>query len=262
MATPTIIATGSQTGANPTGSLIITWSGSNSPQLNDLILVYAAASTSGITWTTTSPAFTWATNAPVPATPVDDYQFGYRTAAGTEGTTLTFTASGSHACCVTTLLIRGANVGTNNGFDGTIPSGSGTVATASSGIISAPSITTSNSNDLLVYMAGINVLTGNTSVGDTITIPSGFSNAVTIAGTASTTSDPQCYMASKALGAPGATGAITATDTTNTTRNYAALLVAISGPPTPTQVTTPGMEDVFEPGIIGIGQAMSTTNTW
>jgi len=233
-----VIATGSQTGANPTGTLTITWSGGNSPQANDLILVYAGASTSGITWSATG--FTFSTNAPVPASPVDDYQFGYKVATGSEGTTLLFTASGSHACSVTALLIRGANTGTNHGFDASgPPAGSGTVTVASGGVTNAPSITTSVNGCLLVYMAGINVLTGNTSTGDTVTVPSGYSNVVTIAGTASTTSDPQSYMASALQVSAGATGVIHSTDTTNATRNYAGLLVAVAPLPSATQENDP-----------------------
>lgn len=220
----------------------------------DILLVLMAESLTGINWDTSIPAG-WSHTAAITTTA--SMELFWIQLAGAPAATYTFTASVAH-------VQAGIMIGYGNviGFDPT-PTVSGQINAAST-TITPPSITLTNANDQLVWLAFTNSAAGNNTP-PVITVPIG--NSFTQQGTqvnSTTSTNANVGLAVADLpsaGFLGATGAITGSD--GAARINGAVLVGLKVGILPkTSVTAPGMQDALEPNITAVGQAMSIANTW
>ncbi|MDQ2876936.1 MAG: hypothetical protein M3Y33_19885, partial [Actinomycetota bacterium] len=185
--------------------------------LGDQLLIWVTASAASITWTTPSG---W-TAATVSHGQNCSAQLFVKTAASGDVTlssssgSYTLTASSSHSQAG---IIAG--VSGQSGLD-PAAAGSGTLLSSASTTVTAPSVTTADGSDLLIWLA----VARDTSAAQTITIPAGYTSQAS-GNTTASGATVSVTAATSAQSAAGATGAVSGT--LSASDDGGALLVSVA----------------------------------
>ena len=181
----------------------------------DFILLFCGAGTTATSATATGFTAVTATDSGSRT-----LTFLYKTATGTEGSSVTVTFAGSHAEAVVACAYGGVS-----GFDPT-PTSSGQL-NASSGTITVPGVTTTNNGDQLVWFGYTSIGSGGTPAA--ITKPTGFTAQMTQVKTThgGSATNVGVIMADATQATAGATG--NENGTVATAEVNGGLLIALSG---------------------------------
>lgn len=189
---------GSQSRTTGTGSTTLAMTVPSGATVGDKIVIFCAVGVGSNTWS--APGFTAATAA---SGSTGSCQLLTRTMDGTEGwtpgtSTITVTESASHAWCAVICAIPG-------GYD---PSPAAGQVNAASATISVPGVTTAHTGDLALWFGFCDGTGGGAGSPGTITVPSGYTAAVSQANSAGTGSvtNVGVILGTRTISGSGATG--------------------------------------------------------